>query len=47
MIFLSWNVKGITEPLRTYLVRNELLLCSREYAKPDFVCLQEVKVVDF
>jgi len=47
MIYFSWNVRGLTDPNRKYTIRGELDDITHSYGMPDFVCLQEVKIIDF
>ena len=47
MIFLSWNVRGLTDPVRRYMVRDDITFCATKYGGLDIVCLQEVKITEF
>lgn len=47
MNFISWSVKGLTDPAQKYLIYSEIAKVTQEYGKMDFLCLQEVKIFDF
>lgn len=47
MIFMSWNVKGLSDLARKYLVHDEIIVCMHQLGALDFLCLQEIKVSSF
>jgi len=47
MIIFSWNMRVLTNPTHKYMVYDELDDITHSHGMLDFVCLQEVKIIDF
>lgn len=47
MIFMYWNIRGLTDPVRKYLVCSEIAKSISCVSKIDFLYLQEVKISYF